>query len=175
MQNHLLYTEFLFIKQRLIRLYLSSTLVFGHITTKPVTHSSAPARLLVQMTSLRAVQDMGGSQHRTRQPVIWLTQITKKHNSLWAGEKTRTQNHKNDKTANRKAQHQMARGKTRLKDSLQHKTKADTVNRWWKQQGQNRQSFRWEPKTGSKTKRKLIHQSKTGSNQNILVKEGAKN
>lgn len=39
---------------------MSSTLVFAHITTKPVTHSSAPARLLVQMTSLRAVQDMGG-------------------------------------------------------------------------------------------------------------------
>lgn len=133
MQNHLLYTEFLFIKQRLIRLYLSNTLVCGHITTKPVTHSSAPARLLVPMTSWRAVPERktwGQPTQNKRQPVIWLTQITKKHNSLWAGEKNKNQNHKNDKTANRKAQHQMARGKMGLKDSLQHKTKADTVNRW---------------------------------------------
>lgn len=133
MQNHLLYTEFLFIKQRLIRLYLSNTLVFGHITTKPVTHSSAPARLLVPVTSLRAVPERKTwGQPTQNKATSYLADTNNKEAQLplGRGKKTRTQNHKNDKTANRKAQHQMARGKTRLKDSLQHKTKADTVNRW---------------------------------------------
>lgn len=166
MQNYLLYTEFLFVKQRLIRLYLSNTLVCGHITTKPVTHSSAPARLLVPVTSLRAVPERK----------TWGQPTQNKATSYLADTNPFGQGKKQEPQTIKMIRLQTGKLNTKwLKDSLQHKTKADTVNRWWKQQGQNRQSFRWEPKTGSKTKRKRIHQSKTGSNQNILVKEGTKN
>lgn len=172
MQNHLLYTEFLFIKQRLIRLYLSNTLVFCHITTKPVTHSSAPARLLVPVTSLRAVPERKTwGQPTQNKATSYLADTNNKEAQLPLG-----RGKKQEPKTIKMIRLQTGKLNTKwLKDSLQHKTKADTVNRWWKQQGQNRQSFRWEPKTGSKTKRKLIHQSKTGSNQNILVKEGTKN
>lgn len=101
-------------------------MVFGHITTKPVTHSSAPANDITESSARH------GGQPTQNKATSYLADTNNKEAQLplGRGKKTRTQNHKNDKTANRKAQHQMARGKTRLKDSLQHKTKADTVNRW---------------------------------------------
>lgn len=127
MQNHLLYTEFLFIKQMLIRLYLSNTLVCGHITTKPVTHSSAPARLLVPVTSLRAVPERKTwGQPTQNKATSYLADTNNKEAQLTLG-RGKKQEPKTIKMIRlQTAQH----GKTRLKDSLQHKKKADTVNHW---------------------------------------------